>query len=254
MKSIYLCLFCATLLFVSSCASDGSTVNSSHTMKKFSEKIYYDGAVDYQYSVDYFYQNGQLIKTTDGTNTTELTYSGNKIIEAKTENTNIQINHFNYTGDLLTSIVADDEKTEFIYLNNVLQSKRAYVLEASGWELRESIDYIFNVEGNTLQEIKGRDWGSGMDYFKNTFEYDSANSPMKSMNPYLKLLTESEGLLFENYNNKIIQYSYPSVSSTTPTLQNTTVITYDSQNYPILVKKYSGSLSNLISETTIEYN
>jgi hypothetical protein len=124
------------------------------------------------------------------------------------------------------------------------------------WEDFSSNNYTFNTDYNLIQEvINWYSWGGYVSKF--AYEYDTKNHPFKNMNKYLGYIITFESLNSLSKNNSIKRYNYQPITSTTPTLDITSVIVYNSNDYPTSIKKYwvnNGQVGSLISEMTIEYN
>ena len=75
------------------------------------------------------------------------------------------------------------------------------------------------------------------------------------MNLYLRQFVGSAGLDVKSINNRTASFSYSSVSSTTPIPKSNYQIIYNSDDYPLDIKQYSGTATTTImTENTFEYN
>ncbi|NJM80734.1 MAG: hypothetical protein HC854_16010 [Flavobacterium sp.] len=255
-------LFLTVVFSVISCNNDDTTieeqiVSSNKTIKKYSEKIYYNNQIDYQFSADFNYSQGKLISISDSQNVLEFNYNSNKITQIKkyTNNQLVDTNNLSYDGDLLRSITneSNDEKTTFSYVNGVLSSQINQYLDNQTWITHLESKYTFQM--NNIQQLITKNFSFSSSN-KSTFEYDEKNNPMRNMNIYLKYILQYETCDFISKGNLLKQYSYSDIDSSDRILSHEYVITYDSDNYPTLVKKYGvfNGQQNLISEAVIEYN
>ncbi|WP_339887785.1 hypothetical protein [uncultured Flavobacterium sp.] len=254
---------CNIILFVLitsliSCSSDDDSSDVTiNTIKKIEEKVYNNGQVDTDYYIDFNYENNLLKSLSDSNNRLDFVYNGSKIIEIKriVNSQHIDSNFLAYEGDLLKTIILDDqdEKTTFSYQNGVLVSKTNSYNNNGNWVTFNSEDYQI-VSNNIMQTIFQNQFSSQS--YKQTFEFDAKNSMMKNMNPYLKYLLELETCNLINQNNLIKSFSYDDVNSIQGTQFRDFVITYNTEDYPINIKKYNfnGSQQELISEIIITYN
>ena len=254
---------CNVILFilitsVISCSNDdSSSALTANTIKKIEEKVYYNGQVDTDYYMDFNYENNLLKSLSDSNNRLDFVYDGSKIIEIKrlVNNLYVESNFLTYEGDLLTTIIQDDqdEKTTFSYQNGVLVSKTYSYSNNGNWVIFNSEDY--QITSNNIIKTIFQNQFSTQSY-KQTFEFDAKNSMMKNMNPYLKYLLELETCNVINQNNLIKSFSYDNINSIQGTQFRDFVITYNAEDYPINIKKYNfnGSQQELISEIIITYN
>ena len=228
-----------------SCSSDdtnenGETVSLSKTIKKYSEKVYYNQQIDYQFTANFNYSEGKLVSISDAQDVLEFHYNSNKISQIKKYSNNqlVSTNYLNYEGSLLNSIVNDsnDEKKILTYNNGTLSLVKNQHLENSNWITDSEKQYTFLT--NNIQQIITVNYSFSSSY-KSTFEYDAKNNPMKMMNPYLKFILQYETCDFISSNNILKRYSYSDVNDSTGTLSYEYEITYDVDNYPVLIKKYS---------------
>lgn len=247
------------VFFISSCSSSddaGENLTGGPKVASFREKMYYDGNLDSDYTFNFNYDNGKLVNVVRGTSRIEFTYEGDKITASNVYVNNVlsSTSNYTYSGNLLTSILdnVQDEKTEFTYSGGVLQGMKFSYLDNGVWIQNQREDYTFS-NNNIQQKIRTDIEGSSSVSFKSTYDYDNANNPFRNMNPYLRLIANFETVDIISRNTVTKQYSYTSPSSTTPILSHDFVIVYNSDNYPISVKKYFVSTGELISETTITY-
>lgn len=253
-------LLLSVIFFTNSCSNDDSVstvpVSSNKTIKKYSEKIYSNGQIQSQFSRDFNYENGKLISISDNLNKMEFIYNLDQIIEVKIYNNNqlSSTNSLTYNGSLLTSIVnnLNNEKTVLNYNNGVLSSLKNQDYNGTGWI--DTKIKIYTFQNSNVQKLITEDTGSSA--YKSTFEYDTNNSPMKNMNPYLKYLLEYESCDFISINNVLKRFSHPNTTTSTGILSTQYTTDYNSDNFPVLIKKYSVIFGQerLVSEATIEYN
>jgi len=257
MKKFPLLVLFAFVFTLFSCSSDDSPSGSGGLkVATFHEKIYVSGNLYSDHNFVFNYQDGKLVNVVKGTSTIEFTYSGDKITTS-----NVYVNDvlssttdYNYSGNLLTSIIynSQQEKTDLIYSGSVLQSMKSSYLDGGIWIQIQQNDYTFS-NNNIQQKVRSDNDGSFAFSYKSSYDYDNANNPFGNMNPYLRLMFNFETIDIISNNNVTKQYSYPSVGSTTPTLSHNYVIEYNTDNYPISVKKYLIAGNELISETAITY-
>lgn len=245
----------------SSCSNDDTNTEQvaslNRTIKKYSEKVYYNGQIDYQFSSTFNYENGKLISISDSQNKLEFSYNSGKITEVKkyVNNQLITTNFLSYNGNLLSSIVNgdNDERTLFSYNSGLLATIQTQYFDGGNWFTSVSKNYT--LQATNIKELITENFSFSYSS-KSTFEYDSKNNPMKHMNPIVRLILQYETCDFISNNNVLERYSYPDVNSINGTLSSQYTITYDSDNYPTLIKKYgvSNNQQELISEAIIEYN
>jgi hypothetical protein len=261
MKKIIALGILAVVSFLNSCSSDDSSSNSStnsKTIKTFSEKIYYNGEINAQYTSNFNYENGKLVSITSGSNKLELIYNGDKIVRSNSYQNNILtgFNTLSYEGTLLKSILNDDEeeKTEYSYSNGVLSAETSSFFTGSVWQNSFIKNYTFS--NNNVQSKITNFIQMGNNPWKSSYDYDSKNNPLKNMNPYLKYLFNTESFDFLSGNNVIKQYTFSNISDLIGELSHEYIITYDSDNYPLTIKKYAvyNGVQSLISEANIQYN
>lgn len=256
MKTIYQ-LFILLISVVSiSCSNDGEndSINPpSNSIKKITETTYNGGTTNHL-SVDFNYDNGVLKSMSDATNKLELFYTGSKISSSKISSNNIVTTtySFGYNGDLLETILNTTnnfERTFYSYTNGILASEKNQSLINSSWQTIHTNNYVLS-NGNIVEENKFTQ--NNFDY-KYTYEYDTKLNPMNYMNPVLRNIVGLESCDFKNFNNKIKTYNYSNSDLTTPILNIVYQITYNTQNLPVTIKKYTSS-NILVSEATFEYN
>lgn len=263
MKKINLSFVLLLLVFsFLSCSNDDNdTVVSSKTIKNIEEKIYYNGQIDSQYIINFNYNynyNGAVLESvSDDQNKLKFIYNGDKIIETKlyVSNQHLSSNFITYENDLLKMIIQDDqeEQTSFTYNNGVLNSKSNSYMDNGTMVTYSTETYQF-LSNNIVQKITESQFSTTPT--KRTFEFDSKNSMFKNMNSYLKYIFNFETIDGLSKNNPIKAYDYPTINSTEGILTGEFAITYDNDEYPVLIKKYnvSNNQQQLISELIISYN
>lgn len=257
MKKLQLFILSLALLFISCSKNNDNLINTnppSNSIKKISETTYIGGNVTF-FSADFNYENGTLKSITDPTHKLELFYNGSKI-----SNTILYINNvistsysFNYNADLLetmTNTTNNYERTLYTYTNGVLSSEKNQSLINSVWQTIHTYNYNFS-NGNVLAEYNFSQYDTSVS--KYTHDYDTNLNPMHYMNPLVRNVVGLESCDFKNLNNETNQYRYSSSTSTTPILDFTYQITYNAQNLPTNIKKYTAG-NSLVSEASFEYN
>jgi len=257
MKKLQLFILSVSLLFFSCSKNNDTLLNvnpPSNSIKKISETTYIGGIVDF-FSADFNYENGILKSITDPTHKLELFYNGSKISNTILYTNNVVSTSysFNYNNDLLETMIniTDNyERTLYTYTNGVLSSEKNQSLINSVWKTIYTYNYEFS-NGNILVEYDSSQYDTSIS--KYTHDYDTKLSPMHYMNPLVRNVVGLESCNFKNLNNETKQYRYSSSTSTTPILDFTYQITYNAQNLPTNIKKYTAT-NNLVSEATFEYN
>jgi hypothetical protein len=259
MKKTQLFTLLVALLFISCSQNDENSTSNvnppSNSIKKITETTYIAGSVD-NLSADFNYENGILKSISDATHKIELSYNGATISSSIIYNNNVVSNaySFNYNGTFLETILNTKnnfERTLYTYSNGILNSEKNQSLINSNWQTVLSYDFEFS-NGNIATQYTSYQNGSGS-MSKYTREYDTKLNPMHYMNPVVRNIIGLESCDFKNTNNEIKQYRYSSATSTTPILDFTYQITYNSQNLPITIKKYTSN-AILVSEATFQYN
>jgi hypothetical protein len=259
MKKLTLLLF-SILIF--GCSNDNNNpttqnVGAVNTIKRITEKTYFQGNIE-ETSADFNYENGKLKNITDSANgfRGEFSYNGDKIATYSFYVNDIlkSTNTFTYSGSNLIETLGEEEKTTYSYnTDNLLISEKEFDLNGTSYSLLEQNDYNYN--GNNVESRINTNLYSGTRYtHKSSFDYDSNNNIFKNMNPSVKFIFNFESTFNYSSNNVLKQYSYDSIDSTNKTLSNTYEISYNTSNFPILIKKFSAATSQLISELTIQYN
>jgi hypothetical protein len=224
----------------------------ANSLKKVTETTYIAGNVE-NFSANFNYENGILKSISDPTNRIEITYSNNRISSTiYYKNEVIQNSYsFTYNGNLLQTILNTKnnfERTLFDYNNGILVSEKNQSLIGSTWQTGYTQNYVI-ANGNIIEE--NSIFQNNAPY-KNTYDYDTKLNPMHYMNPDVRELIGLESANLKTLNNQTNIYNYSNASSTTPILDFTCQITYNAQNLPISIKKYTTS-NTLVSEATFEY-
>ena len=260
MKKIAPLLVLNIVLIFASCSKNNDNQSNlnppSNSIKKISETKYTNGTVD-SFSSDFNYENGVLKSITDATQKLELFYNGTKI-----SNTTLYTNNvvsvtysLSYNGDLLesmTNTTDNYERTFYSYTNGILMSEKNQSLINTNWQTVTTHNYEFSIGNISTQYEMTADPFNYNIISKSTYDYDTKLNPMNYMNPALRYIIGLESCNFRNLNNEINEYTYSSSTSTTPILNFTYQINYNSQNLPIIIKKYTSN-NILVSEATFEY-
>lgn len=251
---LFILVFSITIISCSNDNDDIATINApSNSIKKVSETTYIAGSVS-NLSADFNYENGVLKSISDANHKIEISYNGTKISNTIIYTNNLVSNtySFNYNGTLLETILNTSnnfERTFYNYTNGVMSSEMNQSLINSNWETFYSNNFIF-FNGNIIEK---NNFFQGDPPYKTTYEHDTKLNPMHYMNPSVREIISLESCNFKNLNNEIKSYRYSTSTSTTPILDFTYQIIYNTQNLPISIKKYTTN-NTLVSEATFEYN
>ena len=235
-----------------------STVAPPNSIKKFTEKEYINGVLNINNNREYFfnYENSVLKYIIDGNNKTEITYDGIKVSKITYYVNNVvnSENFFTYEGNLLKTVVSDDNenKSEFAYSNGKLFEKANFTFDGTIWLPVSSETFGYDTNNNIVTIIKTTTYGS-TNTSKNTYTFDTKNSPFKNMNPYLRIFVGSVGLDVKSINNRLNSFKYDTVSSNTSIPNSSFQIIYNTNDYPVDIKQYS-TINLILTENTFEYN
>lgn len=252
-------LFILLTVILSSCSnSDENSLTQNdptNSLKKLTETSYISGQTD-SFFADFNYENGNLISISNQTNKIEITYTSGKISATKIYNNNQLVNSytFDYLNNNLSTITNSDnnfERTLYTYLNSNQKTEENQSLINSVWQTQIKDEFIF-VNDNIQQKIYTNPNFINSE-FKTSYEYDTKLNPMNYMAKELREVVSLETCNFKNKNNTTFSYNYNTANSTTPILNNSYQIIYNTQNLPIEIKKYS-STNTLIAVSTFEYN
>jgi hypothetical protein len=256
--SIKFALFIAILTIFSCSKNDEpvaqSTANTLVLPKKITEVSNQGGTLN-TYVNTFVFENNVLKSTSYGTDRRyDFVYNGDKVVEMKKYVAGVASGStvFNYIGDNLNYVLnaSESTKTKYTYNGNTLSRITYISINGTTETIEENDDITFN-SSNNVSQLLGTSFFNGNTYtHKETYLYDSKNTPLTNFNKYLKLLNGVSGL---SINNQISNKQYSLSTNTTPSSQNSCSITYNSNNYPIKIVKTDSSNGTMISETTIEY-
>ncbi len=257
---VFQVFFIFSIVLFASCSNDNSNNNNAPTpstilIKKITETVYYSGQSETNIS-DFVYENNVLKSILQDNKKAEFVYNGNKIIKLNffTNGTATGFTTFYYNGDLLNYVLSgnQDEKTEYSYTNGVLASEKSGYLNGANFIVLENSVYSFNANKNITQSIKTSTVSGPEIISKEIYSYDNKNHPMKNMNKYYRQVFNIEGFNGLSANNVVSRESYYPISNTIPNNFNYEIV-YNTDNFPIEIKKFLTSSNTLISKTIIEY-
>ena len=260
MKNVILSLFVVFLFSACSNNSDDTPIAPpQNSIKKFTEKSYYNGTVNSDRVYLHNYENSVLKYITDGNNKVEIVYEGAKVskIMYYTNDVLTHENFFLYEGNLLKTVISDDneDKTEYTYSNGKLSETASYTNNGTSWFPIVAKTFAYDTTNNIVTVITTNSYNGTTNSSKNTYLFDTKNNPFKSMNPYLRQFVGSAGLDVVSINNRLTSSRYSSLSSTTPIPNSNYQVIYNSNDYPLDIKQYSGTATTvLMTENTFEYN
>ncbi len=240
--------FCLSLLL--SCSSDGDGSNSLVLVKKVTT------VGEESENIELIYQNNNLIKGVTGNSHIEFTYSGNKVTSSKRYVNEVltRTNNFTYTGNLLTSITSDGvypQKTVFFYINDKLSSIEYLYLSGTEWILLEKDEIQLDSNSNVSQLENMFNAGNEIYTSRIENQFDNKNNPLRDLNPYLRLFLNFINI-DELSKNNVVSNDYFSPSNGTTSVNYTYEISYNENNFPIEIKRFSAE-GSLITTTSIEY-
>lgn len=259
MKNTLKFLFILASVILSSCSNndDNSTTGNgpANTIKKISETTYIEGQT-HSFSANFNYENGNLKSISNQTDRIAISYSNGKISTTEIYNNNNLVNSytFGYENNKLTTIsnyVDAIERTLYTYENNILKTEENQSFDNPVWQTQIKDQFVFG-NGNVTERIRSIP-SIPNSAFKASYDYDTKLNPMNFMANEVRELVGLESCNFKNKNNTTFSYNYNDVDSTDPILNNIYETTYNSQNLPIEIKKYSSN-NTLISVATFEYN
>lgn len=258
MNKIFL-LFLSVLFIGCSKSDDNSSAPAKNTIKHISETVYYSSNSSDTNSATFNYENGILKNITeDGSNRKgEFIYDGDKIINYNYYEANTLMSSYtiSYNGTMLTSMLTDESLSNYQYIDGKVSSYQYLAGSGTNYTLYEEENYEYT--NNNVVVVNGtRYYASTPSYYKWGYDYDSKNDLLKNMNPYLKFIFKFESTTPFSQNNALVGYTYN--SSNARVQDYTYQITYNSDNFPTNIKKYStdstGAIVRLISDLTVEYN
>ena len=208
MKNVILSLFVVFLFSACSNDNDETPVGSpQNSIKKFTEKSYYNGTVNSDRVYLFNYENSELKYILDGNKKIEIVYNGAKVskIIYFTDNEITSENLFLYEGNLLKTVIRDnnEDKTDYTYSNGKLSGSASFSDFGNGWSPTVAYSYSYDTNNNITTTITTSNFGSTSTN-KSSYTFDSKNNPFKSMNPYLRQFVGSAGLDVKSINNGIM--------------------------------------------------
>ncbi|URC14658.1 DUF2207 domain-containing protein [Flavobacterium sp. B183] len=243
MKRI-LCFFSILSLILASCSSNvESAVNAENVLLPMTEKYTNASYPEDSSTVTYAYDGNKITSLTyDNGSAVVFTYTGNLITKAVYTETYEGTTHtstttFTYENDKLKSTLK-------VNSGNSLHKKRTYTYNADG--TISTITLLINPQ--TLEEtedsssiltldVNGNIIKQGSDGFTTVVEYDTKNSPFKSILGYSSLLDSDVFDQDVNSSNNLTKVT--DISGDGSQDINTYVNTYNSDNY--LTKSVNGS-------------
>ncbi len=255
-----LCVLYITMF--SSCSNDdgGKDTTSNEKsilIKKITETVYYSDQSDMTI-YDFVYEKNVLKSLITNTRyKSEFEYNGDKITKINYFEDEIASvsTTFHYNGDFLSHTLSgdnQDEKTEYFYVDGILTSEKSGYFDEGKYIVQRELMYTFDISKN-ITEITNKSAVFGPETIsKDKYFYDNKNNPMKFMNKYYRLVFELEGFDGKTVNNVTSREYYYPVSNDVPSYYNYEII-YNSDDYPIEIKKISKQSNNVISKTLIEY-
>jgi hypothetical protein len=243
-------------LFCSNSDENPATENApANSIKKITETTYISGQTN-SFFANFNYENGTLKSISNETNKIEITYTSGKISGTKIYSNNQLGNTYTYDYQnnnlyTITNSVNNFERTLFTYANSNQKTEENQSLINSVWQTQIKDEFTF-VNDNIQQKINTNPNVANSE-FKVSYEYDTKLNPMNYMAKEVREVVSLESCNFKNKNNTTFSYNYTSVNSTTPILNHMYQTTYNSQNLPTEIKKFSSN-NTLIAVSTFEYN
>jgi uncharacterized protein YkuJ len=204
------------------------------------------------------YEKNTLKSVTTNTRyKSEFEYNGDKITKVNYFEDEIAdgFTTFHYNGDFLSYTLSgnnQNEKTEYSYVGGVLSAEKTGYFDEGKYIVQRELAYTFDISKNITEMTNKSSMFGPETISKDKYLYDNKNNPMKFMNKYYRLVFELEGFDGKTVNNVTSRESYYPVTNDVPSYYNY-AITYNSDDYPIEIKKISKQSNNVISKTLIEY-
>lgn len=233
--------------------SDGSeyaTALPGPKVKRISETVYSPNqstnVINFNYN-----SNGVLLNIVSPQYKMGFNYEGNKIVKAIIERNGSadEQSFFLYESDLLIKIIDGNVINKYTYQNGVLHSFEQGYGSEENYDLALETEFIFN-GGNISETITTTHYGAPQTSKRTYTSYDTKNSPYKNMNPVMKHILGTQTFQPMSENNYLTSDYYSSINTDTPVVDNYE-ITYNNDDYPILIKKVS--YGSVVSEIKILY-
>lgn len=255
-------LYVLCIAIFASCSNDDENKDTtpetkSIQIKKITETVYYSGESDTNI-LNFVYEKNVLKSViTDTRYKSEFEYDGDKITKVNYFEDEIAVGFttFHYNGDFLSHTLSDNnqnEKTEYSYVSGVLSAEKSGYFNEGKYIVQRQLIYTFDMSKN-ITEITDKSSLFGPETIsKDKYFYDNKNNPMKFMNKYYRLVFELEGFDGKTVNNVTSRENYYPVTNNVPKYYSYE-ITYNSDDYPIEIKKIAKESNYVISKTLIEY-
>ncbi|HEX8268703.1 MAG TPA: hypothetical protein VF581_02315 [Flavobacterium sp.] len=249
-----LVLFASSFLSCTDLDDSPIPVDNGVLIKKITETLSF--GTESQISVaEYIYQGSVLTRISHDNAYQEFEYLGNKINTRKSylQGELVATHTFIYEGDQLMQINSDQssgDRVLFMYNVNGLAAMDHQLFNGSDYQTYQRENYVYAAGGNIGQRSRIY-FGTPTTTTRSEYTYDTGNSPMRDMNPYLKLSQEYEGFLPLNQNNPLVQSAFTPSDATTGE-SYTYEYVYNDLQFPTEIRRKAAN-GTVISLTEIEY-
>ncbi len=255
--------FITLLILLFSCSKEDVQNENIKTVKKMTESLYENGEVTDKTTINFLYKDTKLIgaESIDIESIItkiEFIYNGDKMVSVVFKDVSgktLHSNNISYDGINIKSVIQDneEEKADFIYSDGKIISNSFYRSSPSSeWILSETETMLFDPLKNVVERQNWNKYSNLIDIKK--YDYDTKNNPMKNMISYFKY-TGIESADFVSTNNVLKSYYFDEATQQR-VLKAEYEIKYDSDDFPIEIKKYwiNNDQRILFSIATFEYN
>lgn len=237
MKKLRLLCGILCLPLILSCSNDDEDVSAGITKRPLSLEVKNSEGITWEYQ--FYYSNNLITRITDNTGISgKFIYDLNDKLKAIEYDSGEKVNYF-YSDDQLSSVkyllARGYTREVYLFYNNLNQINKSVINENNQYE--NTYFYKYDSMNRLVETIN--DSGDS-----ETYEYDNANNPFKNVYPQMDQRWQFSFWIKELKNNLIandnlygekLSYEY----------------SYDSDNYPVLVKEIGSGTMNY--STTITY-
>lgn len=262
--TVFTIIFLSFILY--SCGSDNDTIYTIPDPKPQPKKVINHLSIkeivglDSQFNpiyethtYEFSYENGQVSKLTNVEKDSYSSFEYDKDekltkISNYSNNTLKSIMDLYYSGTLLSYSTTMEngvvtQRNEYNYTQNLLTLKKS-CSDPQSCTNPDLVQYTY-YPNNNLESITDSQT-------KSVYLYDTKVNPFKDYNPYFKIFTHNFLYLTLSHNNPVSEdiYSIPSSVADRTIIYD---ITYDSENYPLIITGRDAVTNRLWSSYTFDY-